>query len=162
MLIALFLERTVVERANDYPCLKKRSPTLVISTQNWLILAKFAKKTPAKSAVFYWLFLGEVFPRNFSWNRPIFPRNSLEIICPGKSFENWLFSAKIARNGPIFLRIFTFLPRKSPEIGLLFREFWLFSRENPAKSADFSASLPLKILRNFAFFSAKYQKPWLC
>ena len=27
------------------------------------------------------------------------------------------------------------------------------------KSADFSANLPLKIPRNFAFFSAKYQKP---
>ena len=128
---------------------------LVISTQNWSILAKFAKKNPAKSAVFYWLFLGEVSPRNFPWNRPIFLR-----ICPWKSFENWLFSAKIPRNGPIFLRILTFLPRKSPEIGRLFREFWLFSRENPAKSADFSANLPLKIPRNFAFYSAKYQKPW--
>ena len=114
------------------------------------------KKKPAKSAVFYWLFLGEVSPRNFPWNRPIFLR-----ICPWKSFENWLFSAKIPRNGPIFLRILTFLPRKSPEIGRLFREFWLFSRENPAKSADFSANLPLKIPRNFAFFSAKYQKPCL-
>ena len=29
----------------------------------------------------------------------------------------------------------------------------------PAKSANFSANLPLKIPRNFAFFSAKYQKP---
>ena len=52
-------------------------------------------------------------------------------------------------------------------------EFWLFSLENrlksadcsanfdffPAKSADFSANLPPKIPRNFAFFSAKYQKP---
>ena len=27
------------------------------------------------------------------------------------------------------------------------------------KSADFSKNLPLKIPRNFAFFSAKYQKP---
>ena len=45
------------------------------------------------------------------------------------------------------------------EIGWFFREFWLFSRENPTKSGDFSANLPLKILRNFAFFSAKYQKP---
>ena len=123
---------------------------MVISTQNWLILAKFAKKNPAKSAVFYWLFLGEVSPRNFPWNRLIFLR-----ICPWKSFENWLFSAKIPRNGPIFL------------------EFWLLSLENrpksadcaanfdffPAKLADFSANLPLHILRNFAFFSAKYQKP---
>ena len=28
-----------------------------------------------------------------------------------------------------------------------------------AKSADFSANLPLKIPQNFAFFPAKYQKP---
>ena len=107
-----------------------------------------------KSAVFYWLFLGEVSPRNFPWHRPIFLR-----ICPWKSFEIWLFSGKIPRNRPIFLRILTFLPRKSREIGRFFNEFSLFSRENPAKSADFSANLPLKIPRNFAFFSAKYEKP---
>ena len=136
--------------------LQKRSPTLVISTQNWSILAKFAKKIPAKSAVFYWLFLGEVSTRNFPWNQPIFLR-----ICPWKSFENWLFSAKIPRNGLIFLRILTSLPRKSPEIGQLCCKFWLFSRKNPAKSADFSANLPLKIPQNLAFFSTKYQKPWL-
>ena len=94
---------------------------LVISTQNWSILAKFAKKNPTKLAFFYWLFLGEVSPWNFPWNRPLFLR-----ICPWKSFE-----------------------------------FWLFSCENPAKSADFPANLPLKIPRNFAFFSAKYQKPCL-
>ena len=116
--------------------------------------SEICQKNPAKSAVFYWLFLGEVSPRNFPWNRPIFLR-----ICPWKSFEIWLFSAKIPRNRTIFRRILTFLPRKSREIGRFFREFWLFSRENPAKSADFSANLPLKIPRNFAFFSAKYQKP---
>ena len=112
-------------------------------------------KNPAELAVFYWLFVGEVSPRNFPWNRPIFLR-----ICPRKSFENWLISAKIPRNGPIFRWILTFLPRKSPEIIRLFREFRLFSRENTTKSVDFSANLPLKIQRNFAFFSAKYQKPW--
>ena len=31
----------------------------------------------------------------------------------------------------------------------------------PAKSADFSANLPMKIPRNFDFFSANYQKPWI-
>ena len=123
---------------------------LVISTQNWSILAKFAKKNPAKSAVFYWLFLGEVSPWNFPWNRPIFLR-----ICPWKSFEIWLFSAKIPRNQPIFLRILTFLLRKSRKIGRFFCEFWLFSSENPAKLADFSAnfhSYPAKIRRNRAIF----------
>ena len=34
------------------------------------------------------------------------------------------------------------------------------SREIPAKSAVFSANLPLKIPRNLTFFSATYQKPW--
>ena len=70
--------------------------------------AKFAKKNPGKSAVFYWLFLGEVFARNFQWNWPIFLR-----ISPWKSFEIWLFSAKIPRNRPIFQRI---CPWKSHEI----------------------------------------------
>ena len=51
---------------------------------------------------------------------------------------------------------FDFFPRKSREIGRFFREF---APENPAKSANFSANLPLKIPRNFAFFFAKYQKP---
>ena len=104
--------------------------------------SEICQKNPAKSAVFYWLFLGEVSPRNFPWNRPIFLR-----ICPWKSFEIWLFSAKIPRNGPIFLRILTFFlgksrksadfstnfdffPRKSREISRFFREF---PPENPAK-----------------------------
>ena len=100
--------------------------------------SEISTQNPAKSAVFYWLFLGEVFPRNFPWNPPIFLR-----LCPWKSFEIWLFAAKPQRNRPIFLRISTCFPR-----------------ENPAKSADFSANLLLKIPRNFAFFSAKYQKPW--
>ena len=108
-----------------------------MSTQNWSILPKFAKKNPAKSAVFYWFFLGQVSPPNLPWNRPIFLR-----ICPGKSFEIWLFSAKIPQNRPIFLLILTFLPLKSCEIGRFFREF---APENPAK---------------FCFFSTKYQKPW--
>ena len=93
------------------------------------------------------------FPQNFLWNRPIFLR-----ICPWKSFEIWLFSL-IWRNRPIFLRILTFLWRKSRKIGRFLREFWLFSRENPAKSADFSVNLPLKIPRNFAFFPQNIRSP---
>ena len=115
--------------------------------------SEICQKHPAKSAVFYWLFLGEVSPKNFPWNRPIFLR-----ICP-KILRNLTFSAKMPRNRPIFLRILTFLQRKSREMGRVLSEFWLFSRENPAKSAHFSANLPLKMPRNFAFFSAKYQKP---
>ena len=93
-------------------------------------------------------------PRNFPWNRPIFLR-----ICPWKSFEIWLFSAKIPWNRPIFLRNLTFLPRKSCEIGPFFREFWLFfprkSREIGRFFREFAPENPAK----FCFFSAKYQKP---
>ena len=100
---------------------------MVISTQNWSILAKFAKKNPATSAdvaVFYWLFFGEVSPWNFPWNRPIFLW-----ICPWKSFEIWLFSAKTPRNQPIFLRILTFLLRNRPIFPQILTFFPRKSRE---------------------------------
>ena len=71
--------------------------------------SEICQKNPAKSAVFYWLFLGEVSLRNFPWNRPIFLR-----IWHWKSFEIWLFSAKIPRNRPIFPQILTFFPRNRP------------------------------------------------
>ena len=109
--------------------------------------SEICQKNPAKSAVFYWLFLGEVSPWNFPWNRPIFLR-----ICPRNSFEIWLFSAKIPQNRPIFLRILTFLPQnqtiflriftffpcKSREIGWFFREF---APANPAKFCFFSREI---------------------
>ena len=99
----------------------------------------------------YWLFLGEVSPQNFLWNWPIFLR-----ICPKNPSK------------------FDFFLLKSREIGRFFCEFWLFSCENPTKSADFwanfdffpakladfSANLPRKS-REILLFSAKYQKPWL-
>ena len=67
---------------------------------------------------------------------------------PRKSFEIWLFPAKMPRNRPIFLQILTFLPRnrpiipqiltffplKSREIGRFFREF---APENPSKFCFF-------------------------
>ena len=109
--------------------------------QNWSILAKFAQKNPAKSAAFYWLFLGDV---------EVSPEISRE---SGRFF--WAFAPENASNFDFFLL-------KSLEIGRFFCEFWLFSRENLAKPADFSANLPLKIPQNFAFFSAKYQKPDHC
>ena len=112
--------------------------------------SEICQKNSAKSAVFYWLFLGEVSPRNILWNWTIFLRT-----CPWKSFKIWLFSAKIPLNRPIFLRILTFsrkYPAKSADFSANFDFF-------PAKSADFSWNLPLKIPGNFAFFSAKYQKP---
>ena len=101
--------------------------------------SEICQKNPAKSAVFYWLFLGEVSPRNFPWNRPIFlPMKILQnltfsaktreigrFVC-----EFWLSPANIPRNRPIFPRILTFFPRKSREIGQFSREF---APENPAK-----------------------------
>ena len=140
--------------------LKKRSPTLVISMQNWSILAKFAKKNPGKSAVVYWLFLGELSPRNFPWNRPIFLR-----ICPRKSFENWLFSAKIPRNRPTFLRILTFLPRNRPivpriltffrEIGRFFLEF---APENPGKFCFFFREISEALCFKSGCFTWRFKK----
>ena len=103
---------------------------------------------------FHWLLLGEVSPRNFPWNRPIFL-----IICPWKSFKIWIFSAKIREISRFFFANFDFSSAKIPQNRPIFRESGLFSCENPAKSANFSANLPLKIPPNFAFFSAKYQKP---
>ena len=83
--------------------------------------SEICQKNPAKSAVFYWLFLGEVSPRNFPWNRPIFLR-----ICPWKSFEVWLFSSKIPQNRPIFPQILNFFLRNRP----------IFSRICPWKSRE--------------------------
>ena len=136
------------------PVKKKRSPTLVTSTQNWSILAKFAKEKPSEIGSFLLIVSWRSFPSKFPVKSADFPKN-----LPQKILRNLTFFRQNPAKWLIFLRILTFLPRKSPEIGRLFREFWLFSRENPAKSADFSANLPLKIPRNFAFFSAKYQKP---
>ena len=104
------------------------------------------RKNPVKSAVFYWLFLGEVSPRNFPWHRPIFLR-----ICPWKSCEIWLFSGKIPRNRPIFLWILTFLPRNQP---IFQRIFTFFPRNQPI----FPWICPWKS-REILLFSAKYQKP---
>ena len=169
--IRSFLERANVERANDYPSVKKMLNNAGHIDAKLIYFSEICQKNPAKSAVFYWLFLGEVSPRNFPWNRPIFLR-----ICPWKSFEIWLFSAKIPRNRPIFLRILTFLPRKSRKISPFLCEFWLFSRENPGNPLIFPRILTFFLRKSreinrffrkfppenpakFCFFSAKYQKP---
>ena len=53
----------------------------------------------------------------------------------GPFFSNFDFSpSKIARSRPIVLRILTFFPQKSREIGRFFREF---APENPAKFSVF-------------------------
>ena len=128
----------------DQMIIPVKKTTLVISTQNWSILAKFAKKNPAKSAVFYWLSLGKVSPRNFPWNRPIFLR-----ICPWKSFEIWLFFAKIAWNQTIFRRILTFLPQNWPIFPRILTLFpWnrpIFPRICPCKSHEILLFFPRNI-----------------
>ena len=110
-------------------------------------IAKFAKKNPAKSAVFYWLFLGEVCPRNFPWNRPIFLR-----ICPWKSFEIWLFSAKIPRKRAIFRRILTFLPWNWP---IFPRILTFFPRNRPI----FPRICPWKSREILLFFPRNIRSP---
>ena len=104
--------------------------------------SEICQKNSAKSAVFYWLFLGEVSPRNFLWNSTIFLRT-----CPWKSFKIWLFPLKPAKSAAFsanfdflprisheisrfYCEFLTFFPRKSREIGQFFREF---APENPAK-----------------------------
>ena len=125
---------------------------LVISTQNWSILAKFAKKIQRNR-----LFFTDCFLANFP------PEISREI---GRFFLE--FAPKILRNLTFFRQNptkstdfpanFDFSPSKNPAKSA---DFWVNFDFFPVKSADFSANLPLKIPRNFAFFSAKYQKPWI-
>ena len=87
----------------------------------------------------------------------VFPLKSREV---GRFFrEFWLFSRENPTKSADFSANFDFFPGKIPDIACFSREFWLFFRENPANLADFSANFPLKIPWNFAFFSAKYQKP---
>ena len=113
--------------------------------------SEICQKNSAKSAVFYWLFLGEVFPRNILWNWTIFLRT-----CPWKSFKIWLFSAKtreigrffcefwlspanIPRNQPVLLRIFDFFPAKIP------RNWPIFPRICPWKSRKIFLFFPRNI-----------------
>ena len=150
MLIALtfahFLSELLLKEQMIIPVKKKRSQTLVISMQNWSILAKLAKKKTSEIGCFLLIVSWRSFPPKFPLKSADFPKNPSKI---------------------------DFIPLKSREMGWFFCEFWLFSRENrpkladcsanfdffPAKSADFSTNLPLKIPRNFAFSSTKYQKP---
>ena len=115
---------------------------LVILTQNWSILTKFAKKIQRNR-----LFSTDCFLEKFS------PKISREIgrffseFAP-KILQNLTFFQKTPQNWPIFLRILTFLPRnrpiferiltfflwKSREIGRFFRKF---APENPTKFCVF-------------------------
>ena len=106
-------------------------------------------KKSSESAVFYRLFLGEVSPRNFPWNRPNFLR-----ICPWKSFEIWLFSSKIPRNRPIFLGILTLLPRDRP----IFQRILTFF---PRKRPIFPRIYPWKSCKILLFFPQNIRSPVL-
>ena len=94
-----------------------------------------------------------------SWRSfpPKFPVKSADFSknLPRKSFEIWLFSAKILRNRPIFLRILTFLPWKSLELGRFLSEFWLFSREIGRFFREFAQKNPAK----FCFFPRSIRSP---
>ena len=98
----------------------------------------------------YWVVSWRSFPPKFPVKSADFSKN-----LPRKSFEIWLFSAKIPRNRPIFLRILTFLPRKSREIGRFLSEFWLFSREIGRFFREFAHKNPAK----FCFFPRSIRSP---
>ena len=117
--------------------------------QNWSILTKFAKKKSSKIGCFLLIVSWRSFPQKFPVKSADFSKN-----LPLKILRNLTFFAKIPRNRLIFLPILTFPPAKSADFPL---NFAFFSRE----ISRFSTNSPLKILRNFAFFSAKYQKPCL-
>ena len=159
MLIALafahFLSELLLKEQVIIPVKKKHLTTLVILKQNWSILSEICLKKIQRNRLFFTDYFLAKFPppRNFPSNRPIFLR-----ICSWKSFEIWLFSAKIPRNRRIFLRILTCLQRKSCKIGWFFREFWIFSREigwffrkfapeNPAKFCFFFREVSEALLR---------------
>ena len=117
------IDHSLISRANC--CWKSKWLSLLKKALNnaghmdakLIDFSEICQKNPAKSAVFYWLILGEVSPRNFRWNRPIFV-----IICLRISFKIWLFSTKIPRNRPIFQRILTFFPAKIPRNQSIFQQ----------------------------------------
>ena len=91
-------------------------------------LINFSEICQKKPAVFYWLFLDEVSPRNFPLNQPIFLR-----ICPWNPSKFDFFPLKSREIGRFSVN-FVFSPAKSREIGWFFREF---APENPAKFCFF-------------------------
>ena len=96
------------------------------------------------------------FPPKFPMKSADFSKN-----LPLKILRNLTFFRKNPTKLANFSTNFDFFPGKIPQIGRFFREFWLSSRENPAKIlADFSVNLPLKILRSFAFFREISEALW--
>ena len=154
MLIALafahFSSELLLKEQMIIPVKKNVKPTLVISTQNWSILAKFPPKNPAKLVALVF-----VFPRHFPWNRPIFLR-----ICLWKSLEIWHFSTKIPRNRPIFLRILTFFLQKYHKSADFSVNFDFLPAKIPWKYRPiFPRICPWKSRENFAFFPQNIRSP---
>ena len=108
---------------------------------------EICQKNPAKSAVFYWLFLGEVFPKNFPWNRPIFLR-----ICPENPTKFYFFPLKSREIGRFFCEFWLF----SREIGRFLSVFWLFSREIGRFFRKFAPENPTKFC---VFFPRNIRSP---
>ena len=112
---------------------------LVISTQNWLILAKFAKKKIHRNRLFFTDCFLAKFPSEIS-----------------REIDQFFYEKEFAPENP---SKFDFFSLKSGKIGRFFCEFWLYPGKNPAKLADFSTNfdfLPAKIPRNRPIF------PWIC
>ena len=90
-----------------------------------IVFSEICQKKPSEIGCFLLIVSWRSFPvksADFSMNLPL------------KILRNLTFSAKMPRNRSIFLRILTFPPRKSREIGRFFREF---APENPAKFCVF-------------------------
>ena len=95
----------------------------------------------------------EICQRKTQRNRLFFTDCFLAKFPPEISCEIGRFFKEFARENP---SKFDFFPLKSREIGRFSCKFWLFSRENPAKSADCSANFdffPVKISRFFREFA---------
>ena len=94
----------------------------------------------------YWLFLGEVSPQNFPWNRPIFLR-----ICPENPSKFDFFLLKSCEIDRFFCEFWLF----SRENGRFLSEFWLFSREIGRFFSEFAHENPAK----FCFFPRNIRSP---
>ena len=94
-----------------------------------------------------------------SWGSfpPKFPVKSADFAknLPLKILQNLTFLHWNPRNRPIFLRILTLSREYPPKSADFSANFDFF----PAKLANFSANLPLKIPRNFSFFPRNIRSP---
>ena len=92
------------------------------------------------------LFLGEVSPQNFPWNRPIFLR-----ICPENPSKFDFFLLKSREIDRFFCEFWLF----SREIGRFLSERWLFFREIGRFFREFAHKNPAK----FCFFPRSIRSP---